>query len=235
MASKLKNKENNNNTMPVKYDFFLTPQPKEKQQKVRYHARTVVDSTWNNKDIATEISKRCTIRKAEAEAVMEEMAEIFLQKLKEGHAVKLEGIGTFRISAKSPSVRAKNEVRAESIKFGGVVFRAEKKLLRQLGSTKFQKVMYSQTSTEISDIEIDGMLTEYFKDHTYITTKELQQLCGLSNHTALRRLKQRVEEGRMTHPGHRHSAFYFPVPGNYGISREGNMNAALQTSDNESV
>ena len=219
--------------MPVKYDFFLTPQPKEKQQKVRYHARTVVDRTLNNKDIATEIAKRCTIRKAEAMAVMEEMSEIFLQKLAEGHAIKLEGIGTFHISAKSPSVRTKNEVRAESIKFGGVVFRAEKKLLRKLSDTKFQKVMHSQTSSEISDIEIDGLLTEYFKDHAYITTKELQDLCGLSNHTALRRLKERVQEGRMTHPGHRHSAFYFPVPGTYGISTD--KDAALQPSDNEEV
>ena len=52
--------------MPVKYDFFLTPQPKEKQQKVRYHARTVVESTFSNKDIATEISKRCTINRADS-------------------------------------------------------------------------------------------------------------------------------------------------------------------------
>ena len=221
--------------MPVKYDFFLTPQPKEKQQKVRYHARTVVESTWTNKDIATEISKRCTINKAEAMAVMDEMAEIFLQKLGEGHAIKLEGIGTFRISAKSPSVRAKNEVRAESIKFGGVVFRAEKKLLRRLGNTKFQKVMYSQTSLEVSDIELDGLLTMHFKDHPYITTKELQLLSGLSNHTALRRLKQRVQEGRMTHPGHRYSAFYFPVPGNFGISRDVNRDPALQQSEDEKV
>ena len=219
--------------MPVKYDFFLTPQPKDKQQKVRYHARVVVDETLTNEDIATEISKRCTIRKAEAMAVMEEMSEIFLQKLAEGHAIKLEGIGTFRISAKSPAVRSKNEVRAESIKFGSVVFRPERKLIRELSTTKFQKVMYSQTSTEISDIEIDGLLTEYFKDHTYITTKELQNLCGLSNHTALRRLKQRVEEGRMTHPGHRFSAFYFPAPGNFGISRNTNTDSALQPSGYE--
>ena len=219
--------------MSVKYDFYLTPQPKDKQQKVRYHARTVVESTLTNKDIALEISKRCTIRKAEAVAVMDEMSEIFLQKLSEGHAIKLEGIGTFRISAKSPAVRSKNEVRAESIKFGGVVFRPEKKLLRKLSGTKFQKVMYSQTSMDISDIERDGMLTEWFKDHLYITTKELQNLCGLSNHTALRRLKERVQEGRMTHPGHRRSAFYFPVPGNFGISREGNTDSALQPSENE--
>lgn len=213
--------------MTAKYDFYLTPRPKDKQQKVRYHARLVSDSTLSNKDIATEISKRSTIRRAEALAVMEEISEIFLQKLAEGHAVKLEGIGMFRIRAKSPAVRSKNEIRAESIKCSGVVFRPEKNLLRRLSGTKFQKVMYSQNSTEISDIEIDGLLTEYFKDHTYITTKKLQSLCGLSNHTALRRLKQRVQEGRMTHPGHLRSAFYFPVPGNYGISRDKNVDSAL--------
>lgn len=213
--------------MTAKYDFYLTPQPKEKQQKVRYHARVVVDETLTNKDIATEISKRCTINKAEAMAVMDEMQEIFRQMLAEGHAIKLEGIGTFRISAKSPSVRSKNEIRAESIKFGGVVFRPEKKLLRQLSGTKFQKVTYSQTSIEISDIEIDGLLTEHFKDHPYITTKEMQYLCGLSNHTALRRLKERVKAGKLTHPGHLRSAFYFPVPGNYGVSANKDTDSAL--------
>ena len=213
--------------MAVKYDFFLTPQPKEKQQKVRYHARTVVDRTFSNKDIATEISKRCTINKAESMAVMDEMADIFLQKLSEGHAIKLEGIGTFHISAKSPSVHTKKEIRAESIQCGGVVYRAEKKLLRKLSATKFQKVAHSETSLEVSDIELDDILMTHFKNHPYITTKELQDLSGLSNHTALRRLKERVEAGKMTHPGHRYSGFYFPVPGNYGISTDKDTASAL--------
>ena len=213
--------------MAVKYDFFLTPQPKEKQQKVRYHARTVVDRTFSNKDIATEISKRCTINKAEAMAVMDEMADIFLQKLSEGHAIKLEGIGTFHISAKSPSVRTKKEIRAESIQCGGIVYRAEKKLLRKLSATKFQKVAYSKTSLDVSDIDLDNILMNHFKAHPYITTKELQDLSGLSNHTALRRLKERVEAGKMTHPGHRYSGFYFPVPGNYGTSTDKDTVSAL--------
>ena len=204
--------------MAAKYDFFPTPQPKDKQPKERYHARLVVERTFTNKDIAEEISNRSTIRKAEALAVLDEMADFFLQKLGEGHAVKLAGIGTFRIRAKSPAVRSKKEVRAESIKFDGVVFRAEKKLTKRLEATKFQKVTYSNTSADISEIEIDGRLMEYFKDHTYITTKEMQMLCGLSKHTALRRLKERVEAGQLTHPGPLRSAFYFPVPGNYGVS-----------------
>ena len=81
------------------------------------------------------------------------------------------------------------------------------------------RTKYSQCSDDISDIEIDGLLMEYFKEHDYITTKEMLTLCGLSNATALRRLKDRVKEGKFTHPGHLQAPFYFPVPGNYGVSR----------------
>lgn len=205
--------------MSAKYDFYLTPQPKDKQDKVRYHARVVIDRTLSTEDITEEIAKRGIIKKAIAKAVLDEAADIIQMMMKDGYAVKLDGIGSLRISAKSPAVRSKREIRAESIKFGGVVFKPEKRLLRKLKNVKFEKVEYSQNSSNISEIEIDGKLTDYFKDHAYITTKEMQYLCGLSNHTALRRLKERVEAGKLIHPGHLRSAFYFPVPGNYGISR----------------
>ena len=204
--------------MAAKYDFFLTPQPKDKQ-KVRYHARVVIYKTVSTRDIAEEIAKRTAINRGEAGAVMDVMAEILRQELEEGNSVHIDGIGSFRIKAKSPSVRTKKEVRSESIKFGGVVYTPEKKLLRQLSGTKFIKTRYSNCSSPISQIEIDGLLTDYFKDHEYITTKSMQMLCGLSYHTALRRLKERVKDGKLSHPGHRRAPLYFPVPGNYGISR----------------
>ena len=134
--------------------------------------------------------------------------------------MQLDGVGAFRISAKSPSVRDRHEIRAESIKFKGVVYKADKKLLKKLSGTKFLRTKYSQCSIDISEIEIDGLLMEYFKEHDYITTKEMQYLCGLSNATALRRLKERVKEGKLSHPGHLRAPFYFPVPGNYGVTRD---------------
>ena len=94
-----------------------------------------------------------------------------------------------------------------------------KKLLKKLSATKFLRTKYSRCSADISEIEIDGLLMEYFKEHDYITTKEMQLLCKLSNATALRRLQKRVMEGTLTHPGHLRAPFYFPVPGNYGVSR----------------
>ena len=114
----------------------------------------------------------------------------------------------------------RHEIRAESIEFKGVVYKADKKLLKKLSTTKFMRTKHSQCSIEISQDEIDGLLETYFKEHDYITTKEMQHLCGLSNATALRRLKERVEEGKLTHPGHLRAPFYFPVPGNYGVNRE---------------
>jgi len=74
-------------------------------------------------------------------------------------------------------------------------------------------------SQELSDIEIDGKLAEFFKDNSCITTQQLCSLCGLRKATALRRLQKRVAEGKLSHPGYLRSPFYFPVPGWFGISR----------------
>ena len=132
----------------------------------------------------------------------------------------VDEIGSFRISAQSPSVRTTKEIRAENVKFKGIVFTPEKSLLRKLRATKFEKVSYSNRSADISEIEIDGKLTEFFRYNEYITTAQMRSLCGLSYSTALRRLQTRVKEGRLTHPGHLRAPFYYPVKGNYGISRE---------------
>ena len=142
------------------------------------------------------------------------------EALADGKSVQLDGIGAFRISAKSPSVSDRHDINAKSIKLKGVVYKADSSLLNKLSDTKFSRTNYSKCSGEISEIEIDGLLMEYFKEHDYITTKEMQQLCKLSNATALRRLQARVKEGKLSHPGHLRAPFYFPVPGCYGVSRD---------------
>ena len=205
--------------MAALYDLFRTPQRKD-ETKVRYHARSVVTGKMSTRDLIHAIAGRSAFKEGVVAGVLIALEDVLRDALAEGKNVQLDGVGSFRISAKSPSVRDRHEIRAESIEFKGVVYKADKKLLRKLGSTKFLRTKYSKCSNEISEVEIDGLLTDYFKEHEYITTKEMQYLCGLSNMTALRRLKERVEEGRLTHPGHLRAPFYFPVPGNYGVSRD---------------
>ncbi len=204
--------------MGALYDFFRTPQPKNKD-KVRYHARVVVRNTIKTKDIARKIASRSTIKEGDVIGTLVELAKILRDELPEGRSVHIDGIGSFRISAQSPSVRSTKEIRAESIQYKGIVFTPEKELTRKLKATKFEKTPYSHRSLNLSDLEIDAKLTDFFTDHDYITTAEMRALCGLSYMTALRRLQERVEDGRLTHPGHRRAPFYYPVRGNYGISR----------------
>ena len=205
--------------MAALYDLFRTPQPKDKK-KVRYHARSVVTSKVDTQDLVRIIAQRSAFKEGVVTGVLVSLKDVLSELLADGKSVQLDGVGAFRISAKSPSVRDRREIRAESIEFKGVVYKADKKLLRKLSATKFLRTKDSHCSEDISEIEIDCVLTEFFKDHDFITTKELEQLCGLSNATALRRLKDRVNEGKLTHPGHLRAPFYFPVPGNYGVSRE---------------
>lgn len=205
--------------MAALYDLFRTPQQKGKT-KVRYHARSVVTGKTSTKDMIRTISKRSAFKEGVVTGVLIALEEVLRDELAAGKSVQLDGVGAFRISAKSPSVRDRHEIRAESIEFKGVVYKADKQLLKKLSGTKFMRTKYSQCSNEISEIEIDGLLMEYFKEHDYITTKEMQQLCGLSNATALRRLKERVKTEKLSHPGHLRAPFYFPVPGNYGVSRD---------------
>ena len=205
--------------MAALYDLFRTPQPKG-EKKVRYHARSVVTGKMNTEHLVRAIAQRSAFKEGVVAGVLMALEDVLSESLAEGNSVQLDGVGAFRISAKSPSVRDRREIRAESIEFKGVVYKADKKLLKRLSTTRFLRTKYSHCSVDVSDIEIDGILTEHFKEHDYITTKELELLCGLSNATALRRLKDRVNEGKLTHPGHLRAPFYFPVPGNYGVSRE---------------
>lgn len=205
--------------MAALYDLFRTPQQKG-ETKVRYHARSVVTGKTSTKDLIRTISKRSAFKEGVVTGVLIALEEVLRDELAAGKSVQLDGVGAFRVSAKSPSVRDRHEIRAESIEFKGVVYKADKQLLKKLSGTKFMRTKYSQCSNEISEIEIDGLLMEYFKEHNYITTKEMQQICGLSNATALRRLKERVKAGKLSHPGHLRAPFYFPVPGNYGVSRD---------------
>lgn len=204
--------------MAALYDLFRTPQLKG-EEKVRYHARSVVTGKTSTQDLIHAIAQRSAFKEGVVTGVLVALGQVLRDELTEGKSVQLDGVGTFRISAKSPSVCDRHEIRAESIELKGVIYKADKKLLKNLSGTKFLRAKHSQCSKEISEMEIDSLLMDYFKEHEYITTKEMQQLCGLSNATALRRLKKRVLEGKLTHPGHLRAPFYFPVPGNYGVSR----------------
>lgn len=214
----------NTATMKAPYDFFLTPRPTGDEGPETFHARVVVRGTVSTRDIARRVAQRCTIKEADVMGALAEVARILQQDMAAGYSVHLDEIGSFRLRAQSPTVESTRGLRAEHIRVRGVVFTPERRLLNALQSTRFERVAQSHRSCSIDASEIDERLTVFFRDHDYITTAQMRTLCGLSYATALRRLQERVQEGRLTHPGHRRAPFYFPAEGAFG-----SLNATAQT------
>lgn len=205
--------------MEARYDFFRTPQPKD-SEKESYHARLVVKRKLTTDQVARHIADRCTLSMGDVKAALMELSDLLADEIRQGNSVHLDGIGTFRGSAKSPAVASVNEIRAESIHFGGIVYHPDKQLERLLKSMRFKRVEQTHRSEVLTEEEIDQFLTGYFKEHDAITTRQLGMLCGLRPATALRRLQKRVEEGRLTHPGYLRAPFYFPAAGHYGTEQD---------------
>ena len=105
--------------MAALYDLFRTPQPKG-EEKVLYHARSVVTGKMTTHDLIHTIAQRSAFKEGVVTGVLIGLEEVLRDALADGKSIHLDGIGSFRISAKSPSVRDKHEIRAESIEFKGM-------------------------------------------------------------------------------------------------------------------
>lgn len=204
--------------MSAYYDFFSTPRLKESDEAV-FHARLVVGQRITTDKMIERIAGRCSLTPGDLLGAFAELALALEEEIRYGNSVHLKGIGTFRGSAKSPAVVSPGKIRAENIRFGGVVFTPDKGLENNLKGMTFKRVAETRRSAILDQGEIDDKLTLYFRDHAYITTKDMCALCGMRKTTALRRLKERVKDGRLMHPGYRNAPFYYPVAASYQESR----------------
>lgn len=199
--------------MAVKYDFFRIPDLVS-EGKTRYSARTILSGEVDMERIADIVASRCTMKQADVQGVWNAMLRVIKEELKNGKRIHLDGLCYLNLSAQSEMVRTTKEIRAESILCRDIRYRTEKELRYELRHTKFERHS-GRHSADVSDIEIDGMLREYFKYNAFITRKEFCRLCKLSPTTAMRKIKVLVQDGKLSHPGSRNSGFYFPVPGGY--------------------
>lgn len=204
--------------MAVKYDFFKIPDLVS-EGKTRYSARTILSGEADMKKIANIVASRCSMKQPDVMGVWDAMLRVIKEELENGKRVHLDGLCYLHLSAESPAVRTTNEIRAESIFCRDIKYRTEKEVKRLLRHTKFER-HNGHHSADVSDIEIDGMLREYFKYNAFITRKEFERLCKLSPTTAMRKIKILVQEEKLSHPGSRNSGFYFPVPGVYISNNE---------------
>lgn len=62
-----------------------------------WFARSITVGTIDTNDIAEIIQRNCSMKKSDVKAVLDELVEVMTDKLQESYAVKLNGLGMFRI------------------------------------------------------------------------------------------------------------------------------------------
>lgn len=106
--------------------------------------RIVSKGTVDLKAIAKRISKASSLTEGDIYAVTVNLRETIVSLLEEGYTVKIDELGSFSITVESRLVQSEKEIRAGSIKFKRVVFKAARSLNERFKGMLFEKYKNSK-------------------------------------------------------------------------------------------
>lgn len=93
--------------MAIKFDLFENP-VKEGVSSPKLHAKVITKDVVTTREIREAIHKKCTASPADVAAVITALNDELYEKLSDGYAVHLEGIGYFSLSLKcAPNINPK--------------------------------------------------------------------------------------------------------------------------------
>ena len=205
--------------MAIQYDFYRNPNS-EGTNRERYHARVVSSGQVSTEELAEEINQECSLTPADIKAVLVSLSDKLARHLSKGRKVYLEGIGHFQVNLRcKEEVRSVNASRSENIEFKSISYRADNELKKQLKKQKVRRSRIKTHSQQMTEEEIDKILTDHFAKNTILTRREFQVLCDQVQTTANRILKRLVQYGKLKNIATPHHPVYIPDNGNYSRFR----------------
>ena len=192
--------------MIAQYDLKPGLSPQGKEGETVLYPKLVTYGTLNLKDILKHASMHTGLNAATVQGVVTFLEDVLAEYLASGYNVKLGNISTFTASLKSRNVNSKEEIRAKSIHFDNVKFKATKELKKSIGQQmKLERVevyrAFKASSDEYSPKERFQLLTNHLDKNGYITRSEYSELTGLLKTKAAGELRQWYQEGRIDKDG----------------------------------
>lgn len=189
--------------MPAKYQFFKNPQaPNQKEEEEGIlHARVVEGQTLRFDKLCDRIADRSTFKSGEVQGIMTLFKEELIRSLKEGDPVEIDGIGTFSATATCAPVHDPKEIRAESIHFSRIVFRACKELRQEMSLMRFEKASGFRKPDVYTPEQRRSRILRYLEKNPEISSSWCMGLNQCSRYIAQIDLKTLKEEGVLTRIG----------------------------------
>lgn len=207
----------------IKYDIYKSPSP-DRDEEEHFHARAVNVGIVSYESLKEAITYASSATPGDVSLIMDNIISQIKLLLAQGQGIQLGDLGTFTVSIAGPSVTKKRAINATNLRVSNINFRAKRKLIQEINkNAQFESVPIKHHSVEYSCIEIEALLTDYFKDHRYITRKDFERLCGMTRSTAIRRLKS-LTSGKyplLRKEGSHNSSIYIPTIGSFHTSYGG--------------
>lgn len=204
----------------IKFDVYNTPSANSENGEKSYHVRVAGSRTIDFKRVVDDMSRPSTVTSADIVAVLDGLSHFLERTLKEGNRIHIKGLGYFSVAISTPKTDNPKLITKRKVIVKGIDFYPEKDLMRRMRSAEFERIEKKNHSREFSDIEIQGILNEYFKDHRSINRATFQHICGLTRSTALRRIKTftKGDTPMLLNEGVKNAPVYVPAKGFFGRS-----------------
>ena len=204
--------------MAIMYDWFENPK-RSAEEETTLHVRPCFNGTVSTKAVVSKIQQRSSLTPGDVVAVLTELSQIVGEELQEGRQVHIDGLGYF-----SPTLTVEGRItpdiplrdRNRKVRFKGVSFRMDKELKQNIGPIKVSRTRWETHSQSSTADEREQQLTEYFREHDFLTRRNLQYLLNLKRTTATTLLQQWRTEGKLLNQGTDKQPIYVPAPGCFG-------------------
>ena len=180
--------------------------------KETMYADIVYSGTITAERLIRTVAQRTGFKEGMIEGILSELQNETLEYLSEGDRVELGEFGFFSAKVKSRLVENKNDLRSNSVSFGGVNFRASKSFRTGIrGDLERRRCIGFRTSKEWDRKQLEQIVLQHIRKHGFITRATYTELTGRLKNSALADLKSFAAEGIIKRVG-RGNQMHFIVP-----------------------
>ena len=186
--------------------------------EIRLQPRLEKHSTINAIDFQRSGSRlSSSLPAGELEHALNDLQRVMLHEMEKGNAVKLPGIGTFRLSIKGNIEVQDGSFHGHDVHVSGINFQPDRELLSKALKFKVDPEPYGQVF-DTEEADINQRLTTLFADHDTVTHKDVRLAFDwvLTPHRVSSLLQRLVREGRLLREGSGCQTRYRAAAGHFG-------------------
>lgn len=193
--------------MSIKFGWYKTPVPGDREDKLVPHARIISQGTLDTKYMCKMISTSSTISSADVKGVLEALNFWMGFFLSEGNSIELDGLGYFTPTLKSrieTDENGKNKVIAEA---DSVSFRCATSLKDQIREAGLELVK-KQDNKKVSPEQRAANILAYVKKQMSINCTSCMKINHCTRYIALNDLKKLIDNNQLIQIGNGKQIMY---------------------------